>query len=112
MNKPDVCPIKIIDCLGCGFRKGDECVRPNKDDAIYQERSRVAEEELFASYSKLIGCKVTEVLRYSPYDDTDILYAIVFDDGRILTAIDGEYGDNALRFTTREGLKIKEEKDG
>lgn len=54
----------------------------------------------------LVGCKVIEVFEFTGSFDEG--YVIVFDNGKMLTAQDGEYGDNAFVFLNEEDLKEKD----
>ena len=48
--------------------------------------------------NKLVGTKVVKVAHYWDEKNAEEGWKIYFDNGQILTARDGEYGDDALMF--------------
>ena len=50
---------------------------------------------------KLIGKKIISIERYGDNSHFDSGYFIIFENGKILTAQDGEYGDNAFSFVSQ-----------
>ena len=109
MEKKEGCPFDTT-CTLCGFRRDEQC-RYTTELENTEAIARVNEEtkKIVDSFKALIGHKIVEVIEYTLYHDSQTLIALVFDDGRILTAEDGEYGDNNFRFTTKENLKTEEE---
>jgi len=59
--------------------------------------------ETLESLKKLIGKTVTAVEHYGSTMNEGFI--ISFSDGNFLTAQDGEYGDNAFEFLTREEVE-------
>ena len=54
----------------------------------------------------LIGINVEKIEKYDN-GSFDSGYYVVFSNGLVLTAQDGEYGDNAFEFVGKERLKSK-----
>lgn len=62
------------------------------------EIERLKKEDIFKELCQIIGARVIKIVPYLECGWREYGYKIYFDNGMILTANDGEYGDNALQF--------------